>query len=173
VDDLVEKTYFELLVADVSQFLHNPTLVMFRKGETDADSAFMDAFKEAAKQNKYKAKFAYSDIEGDDMQNILKEMMGITEADLPTLRAYNPEGNLKYKCSTPAASLTPELITSFMEDFLEKKLDPIYKSEEVPAHNEDDVKVVVGTTWADIVQDPTKDVFVMYYAPWCKYSKEM
>lgn len=21
--------------------------------------------------------------------------------------------------------------------------------------------------------DPTKDVFVMYYAPWCKYSKEM
>ena len=98
VDDKMMKTYFELLVQDVTHFLHNPTLVMFRKAEQDENAEFMNAFFEVAKQNKYKAKFAYSDIEGEDMQNILKEMMGIKEHDLPTLRAYNPEGNRKYKC---------------------------------------------------------------------------
>ena len=60
-----------------------------------------------------------------------------------------------------------------MNDLLDEKLTPIYKSEEVPAYNGDTVKVVVGKTWEHIVMDETKDVFVMYYAPWCKYSKEM
>lgn len=106
VDDKIVKTYFELLVEDVTHFLNNPTLVMFRKEKEDANSKFMQEFKEAAKLNKYKAKFAYSDIEGDDMQNILKEMMGIKEEDLPTLRAYNPDGNKKYKCDIPARDLT-------------------------------------------------------------------
>lgn len=32
----------------------------------------MQAFKEAAAKNKNRAKFAFSDIEGDDMQNIVK-----------------------------------------------------------------------------------------------------
>jgi len=108
------KTYFELLVQDVTHFLHNPTLVMFRKEEEDKDSEFMKAFYEAATQNKYKAKFAYSDIEGDDMQNILKEMMGIQEHDLPTLRAYNPSGNKKYRCDTEPHLLTSGKISQFM-----------------------------------------------------------
>ncbi len=60
-----------------------------------------------------------------------------------------------------------------MEDVLGEKITPIYKTEEKPAYNGDTVIVVVGTTWNEIVMDPTKDVFVMYYAPWCKYSKEM
>jgi protein disulfide-isomerase A1 len=60
-----------------------------------------------------------------------------------------------------------------MNDVLGEKLTPIYKTEVEPAYNGDTVKVVVGTTWDKIVMDKTKDVFVMYYAPWCKYSKEM
>jgi len=116
------KTYFELLVADVTHFLNNPTLVMFRKSEEDGNSMFMEAFKEAASQNKYKAMFAYSDIEGDDMQNILKEMMGIKEEDLPTLRAYNPNGNQKFKCDTPPQDLTSGKISEFMEEMLDGRL---------------------------------------------------
>jgi len=81
------------------------------------------------------------------MQNILKEMMGIKEEDLPTLRAYNPIGNKKYKCDIHPKQLTSDTITQFMEDFLEGNIDPIYKTEEVPAYNNDTVKIVVGTTW--------------------------
>jgi protein disulfide-isomerase A1 len=161
------------VVEDVHQFLHNPTLVMFRKTEQDGDAEFMDAFKQVATQNKYRAKFAYSDIEGDDMENILKEMMGVTEEDLPTLRAYNPEGNKKYKCETGGRDLTAGKISEFMEDFLADKIPQVYKSEEIPESNNDTVKVVVGKTWEEVVMDPSKDVFIMYYAPWCKYSKEM
>ena len=32
---------------------------------------------------------------------------------------------------------------------------------------------MVGVTHEEIVKDVSKNVFVMYYAPWCKYSKEM
>ena len=106
IDDKMVKTYFELLVQDVTHFLHNPTLVMFRTEAEDKDADFMTEFYEAATLNKYKAKFAYSDIEGDDMQNILKEMMGIKDEDLPTLRAYNPTGNRKYKCDIKPQELT-------------------------------------------------------------------
>jgi hypothetical protein len=49
IDDKMVKTYFELLVENLTAFLDNPTLVMFRKEEQDADSKFMEVFKEAAR----------------------------------------------------------------------------------------------------------------------------
>lgn len=60
-----------------------------------------------------------------------------------------------------------------MEDMLEEKLEQIYKSEEIPETDNDTVKVIVGKSHDEIVKDASKNVFVMYYAPWCKYSKEM
>ena len=81
------------------------------------------------------------------MQNILKEMMGIKEEDLPTLRAYNPIGNRKYKCDIDPEELTSDDISQFMEDFLAEKITPIYKTEPVPSYNNDTVKIVVGTNW--------------------------
>lgn len=100
-------------------------------------------------------------------------MMGISEEDLPTLRAYNPDGNRKFKCEIDPKELTADKISSFMEDLLQDKLQPIYKSEDVPSSNNDTVKIVVGKTWEEIVMDPSKNVFIMYYAPWCRYSQEM
>jgi thiol-disulfide isomerase/thioredoxin len=107
------------------------------------------------------------------MQNILKEMMGIKEEDLPTLRAYNPIGNKKFKCEVPPQDLTSDKISEFMEELLDGKLPQIYKSEEIPVDNNDSVKIVVGHTHEEIVKDESKNIFIMYYAPWCKYSKEM
>ena len=35
------------------------------------------------------------------------------------------------------------------------------------------VKVVVASTFNDIVNDPTKDVLIEFYAPWCGHCKSL
>ena len=35
------------------------------------------------------------------------------------------------------------------------------------------LKVVVGETFNDIVNDPTKDVLIEFYAPWCGHCKTL
>lgn len=51
--------------------------------------------------------------------------------------------------------------------FTSGELIPEYKSEPIPSDPiEDDVHVVVGKSFDDVVLDDTKDVFLEVYAPW-------
>ena len=38
---------------------------------------------------------------------------------------------------------------------------------------DDPVTVIVGSRHDEIVRDPTKDVLVKYYAPWCKHCTKL
>ncbi|KAI3766818.1 hypothetical protein L2E82_16892 [Cichorium intybus] len=54
-----------------------------------------------------------------------------------------------------------------------KKLKAFYKSDSIPENNDDDVKIVVGNNFEDIVLDESKDVLLEIYAPWCGHCQAL
>ncbi|XP_029643538.1 protein disulfide-isomerase A3 [Octopus sinensis] len=64
-------------------------------------------------------------------------------------------------------------LESFVNDFLDDKLQPYLKSESVPSDNSAPVKVVVAKNFDEIVNDKSKDVLIEYYAPWCGHCKSL
>ena len=147
---------------------------MFRDTAKDKDAAFMATFEEAAKKHKGKMLFAYSDVKGAvSIQERLAEFMGVTNDDLPTVRAILPADMKKYEAPVKPADISVDNIGSFIDDVLGGKIKPHLKSEEVPATQDGPVTVIVGKTFEEIVKDPTKDVLVKYYAPWCGHCKKL
>jgi len=64
-------------------------------------------------------------------------------------------------------------VTSFVNDFKADKLKVYLKSEEIPATNDEPVKIIVGKSFDDIVKNTTADVLVEFYAPWCGHCKQL
>jgi protein disulfide-isomerase A1 len=116
--------------------------------------------------------FAYADAVGG-IQERLAEFMGVTAADLPTLRAVLPADMKKFECDTAVAALTIEVIGKFADDILSGALKPHLKSDPIPEDNAGPVTTVVGLNFAETVLDSTKDVLVKYYAPWCGHCKKL
>ena len=62
-------------------------------------------------------------------------------------------------------------LKEFLDSYLSGKLQPFYRSQKVPKKQKGPITVVVGDTLRDIVFDPTKNVILEVYAPWCKHCK--
>lgn len=89
------------------------------------------------------------------------------------MRAIIPDGMKKYKCETPPHQLTQKDIDEFIQNIFTGGIKPILKSDPIPADNNGPLVQVVGKTFDEIVMDPTKDVFVKFYAPWCGHCKSL
>ncbi|KAJ1650988.1 protein disulfide-isomerase precursor [Dispira simplex] len=92
----------------------------------------------------------------------------------PEWPALGVEGNdrLKYPMDQ-SLEMTEESVESFLTDVAEGKAKPFLKSEPIPESNDASVKVVVGDEFEKLVMDPTKDVLIEFYAPWCGHCKKL
>ncbi len=107
----------------------------------------------------------------EGLETRLAEYVGVTAADLPSVRIADTRSDLKkYNMS---GEITTQNILKFVEDWQANRLSSSLKSEEVPATQEGPVYVLVGKSFDQIVMDPTKDVLVEFYAPWCGHCKKL
>jgi len=96
VKPLMVPTVFEFTEDEIEAVFgqQQPTIILFR-GKADADAAFQTTFADAAAAHKGKMLFSFSDV-SEGIQERLAEFMGVTAADLPTLRAILPADMKKY-----------------------------------------------------------------------------
>uniref|UniRef100_A0A674JMH7 Protein disulfide isomerase like, testis expressed n=1 Tax=Terrapene triunguis TaxID=2587831 RepID=A0A674JMH7_9SAUR len=93
------------------------------------------------------------------------EYFRITEIDVPAVRILNLTSDAKYKM--PADEVTVENLRSFCHSYLGGKAKPHVSSEEIPEDwDKNPVKVLVGKNFNRVTFNKTKNVFVMFYAPW-------
>jgi len=71
------------------------------------------------------------------------------------------------------SEFSADVLSNFVNSYLDGSLKANLKSQEIPADNSGPVKVLVGKNFDAIVLDETKDVLVEFYAPWCGHCKSL
>ncbi|XP_030839744.1 ER calcistorin isoform X1 [Strongylocentrotus purpuratus] len=167
VTEFGEETASKIFGGEIK--IHN---LLFVKKDSDDFKTIYDQFYAAATTFKGEVLFVLIDAAAESNSRIL-EYFGLGDEEVPTVRLITLDGDMKkYKPTVP--ELTTESLSQFVIDFKDGKLKPHLMSESVPEDwNANPVTILVGENFAEVALDPTKDVLVEFYAPWCGHCKQL
>jgi len=146
------------------------TLFLVR-GADEAGEKAEAALRSASEYLKGKITLAVARLD-DAFGPRLAEYIGVAKEKAPAFRLVQPsKNNLKFLFEH---EITVDNLKAFYHDFVDNKLKPFFKSADIPANpHEDNVKVIVGKNYKEVVLDSDDDVLVEYYAPWCGHCKSL
>ncbi|ESN93312.1 hypothetical protein HELRODRAFT_194128 [Helobdella robusta] len=150
-------------------------VLFIRKSDAHSKIHF-DSFQETALAFRGKVVFLYVDLDDDDNHKVL-EFFGLTLDETPAVRFVDltrPSDPIKY--NPTSADLGQSSIQAFVDGVLNGKIKPFFKSDPVPADwNDKPVKVLVGKNFQEVLDQAvtSKNVIVLFYAPWCGHCKKL
>jgi len=159
-------------VGRLANISDKPVVILF---VDSAKPEQLQIVRDVAKQYKGKVVTTYGPLPA---QKALAERWGASGNLLPTAiladwkHSSNPVMTV-FNEETEKAGLTTEAAVRFVEQALADKYESYLKSEPIPANNNAPVQVLVGKTIEQTIKDPSKDVFVEFYAPWCGHCKKL
>ncbi|XP_072320196.1 protein disulfide-isomerase-like [Eucyclogobius newberryi] len=138
--------------------------LMFVNSSLDAHMALVEETRGVAKEFKGKSLFILLDINDPELEHV-KEYFGVKASDAPTVRIYDMNNRKKYSMSP--SPFTPEAVRQLCQGVLDGTAQTYYKSQEIPEDwDKNPVKVLVGKNFKSVALDPSKNVFVVFCAPW-------
>ena len=137
---------------------------------TEEYETIRPAYEEAAKSFKGRIIFVLVDLANREVAAPVLDFFSLTGANTKLIGFVPEDGGLKFGYD---GDFSTDSLKDFAEKFVSKKLEPFYKSEEIPEPNDEPVKVVVGKSFDDIVLDDSKDVLLEVYAPWCGHCQQL
>ncbi|XP_040892268.1 protein disulfide-isomerase A2 [Toxotes jaculatrix] len=144
--------------------------LLFINSTVESQAALVDESRSIAKEFKGKMLFIVIDVTAA-LSHVLT-YFGVSKNDAPTARIINMETGKKFNIAS--GDLTVNSLRQLCQEVVDGTAKPYYRTEEIPEDwNKGPVKVLVGKNFESVALDPTKNVFVEFYAPWCGHCKEL
>jgi len=147
-----------------------PILKLFipfdRKSNSKQADYYINRLKKTAVEHQGKLLVALANI--NKWENDAKQF-GFKGKDWGLMIEKGHQDKFKYDGKTFSA----DAVKQFVADYFDGKVEKWVKSEDLPDNNDGPVKTVVGKNFDKIVNDPEKDVFIEFYAPWCGHCKAL